>query len=114
VGKIKTSYKTGDYIMSITSEKLKNLIKEELDRVLEADTLGTGKGRQAARDQSLEVGRTAISGIERAVIVKLQRQLLDAAKVSNIATGPVATLVKRLSAALAKLGISGEDTPEAS
>tara|TARA_R110000824_G_scaffold38617_1_gene117850 strand:- start:2717 stop:3019 length:303 start_codon:yes stop_codon:yes gene_type:complete len=97
--------------MKITKTRLKELIKEELERLDEGEALGTGAGRKATRAQALAVGRSDISGIERSAIVKLQQQLLDAAKTTNIVTGPVASLMKRLSAALDKLGVS--TSPEA-
>jgi len=98
--------------MKITKAKLKELIKEELDHFKEAETLGTGAGRKVTRQQALDVGKSDISGIERAAIVKLQQQLLAAAKSSNIATGTIAQLMKRLSIALDKEGISGDQNPE--
>ena len=92
--------------MKLTKSQLDQIIKEELERLDEREALGTGAGRKATRAQALAVGKSDISGIERSAIVKLQQQLLDAAKITNIVTGPVASLMKRLSAALDKLGVS--------
>jgi len=87
----------GGLTVKITTEKLKELIKEELDNISSSDA------RKMSRQQSLDVAGSEITPIERSAIVQLQKALLDAAKKTNIATGKVGALMKRLAAELANI-----------
>ncbi len=89
--------------MKITTTKLKELIKEELGRIHEIETIGASDARKQSRAQALDVGGSEVTSVERSAIVTLQKALLAAAKDKNIATGSVAALMQRLMKELEKL-----------
>jgi hypothetical protein len=110
VEKNETTYNTGVYIMKITKVKLKEIIQEELTKLKELETLGASDARKQARLQSKEVVASDVTSIERSAIVQLQKSLIAAARVKNIATGTVAALIKRLLGELEKMAPAATPT----
>tara|TARA_Y100000296_G_scaffold71313_1_gene86695 strand:- start:2430 stop:2753 length:324 start_codon:yes stop_codon:yes gene_type:complete len=96
--------------LKISKTKLKQIIKEVIE-----DELGRSEPTQpewektktsAARTGGIEQAKQSVKGgindLERGIIIKLQQQLISAAKVKNIASGRVLKLAKLLSQELAK------------
>ena len=99
--------------MKITKKMIRDLIKEELKIISEAqvgDNIGTSDAKKQFRQSGAkDIGAGGVSNQERGVVLMLQKQLLSLSKDGSL--GPVMTLIKQLSDKLAKLGHSGKDSP---
>lgn len=81
----------------LTKKELKQLIKEEFEKVKTAAVRGQ------AMDQMKQARQSTINDKERGVIQSLQQQLTQAAQQGNIMTGKVFRLANLLSQELAKV-----------
>ena len=82
--------------MKITKSQLKQVIKEEFEKMASADVRA-----QRAGDLKQKVA-SGVTDQERGIVQKLQAQLAQAAKIGNIASGKVLRLAQLLSAELLK------------
>ena len=89
----------------ITKKELKQLIKEEFEKVKTAAVRGQ------AMDQMKQARQSTINDKERGVIQSLQQQLTQAAQQGNIMTGKVFRLANLLSQELAKVVAAGAEEP---
>lgn len=97
--------------MKITKAKLKELIKEEFEKLFEepiGDMVGTTAAKKQIRQKSMkDIGSAGVTNQERGIILTLQNQLLSLSKEGTLV--PVMTLLKQLSKKLSELGHSGEE-----
>ena len=89
----------------LTKKELKQLIKEEFEKVKTAAVRGQ------AMDQMKQARQSTINDKERGVIQSLQQQLTQAAQQGNIMTGKVFRLANLLSQELAKVVAAGAEEP---
>jgi hypothetical protein len=87
----------------LTKKELKQLIKEEFEKVKTAAVRGQ------AMDQMKQARQSTINDKERGVIQSLQQQLTQAAQQGNIMTGKVFRLANLLSQELAKVVAAGDE-----
>jgi hypothetical protein len=83
--------------MKISKKELKELIKEEFEKVRTADVRSSAV--QGVKDKVAG----GVTDQERGIIQRLQQQLTKAAQVGNIASGKVLRLAQMLSQELAKV-----------
>jgi len=92
--------------MKLTTLELKQIIREELKKVVEVDTfgkVGAGEARKAGYEAAKETGKGGVTDQERGIIRKLTQELIQAAKKGNIVQGAALTLARRFSSALEKI-----------
>lgn len=89
----------------LTKKELKQLIKEEFEKVKSADV------RAQAMQQAKQARQSTINDKERGVIQSLQQQLTQAAQQGNIMTGKVFRLANLLSQELAKVVSAAAEEP---
>jgi len=98
--------------MKITKDKLRALIKEELDSLKELD--GADVSASDLRKQTMARARGSTSGVsktERSMLDTVEQALRDAAAQGNIAIGRTRRLVELLLQQLEKMGVT-ISTPE--
>ena len=102
--------------MKITKDKLRALIKEELDSLKELD--GADVSASDLRKQTMARARGSTSGVsktERSMLDTVEQAMRDAAAQGNITIGRTRRLVELLLQQLEKMGVtvSAAEAPEA-
>ena len=102
--------------MKITKDKLRDLIKEELDSLKELD--GPDVSTSDLRKKTMARARAGTSGIsktERSMLDTVEQAMRDAAAQGNITIGRTRRLVELLLQQLEKMGVtvSAAEAPEA-
>ena len=104
--------------MKISKQQLKQIIKEEMDKVLESEEFEFGKQKttrsaastgykQKAKDMQSQTG---VDDVERGIINQIEKLLTDLADKTNIKGGTVNSTLKKLYKVLQKE--LGEETDE--
>tara|TARA_Y100000296_G_C4942116_1_gene141996 strand:+ start:140 stop:481 length:342 start_codon:yes stop_codon:yes gene_type:complete len=92
--------------MKLTTLELKQIVREELKKVVEGDDFGkagAGETRKSGYEAAKETGKGGITDQERGIILKLQQQLIQAARQGNIVQGNALRYAKLFSQELEKM-----------
>ena len=94
--------------MKLTTLELKQIIREELKKVVETNgpeftKSTTGETRKSGFEQAKETGKGGITDQERGVIRKVQELLVQGAKMGNILQGNAIRYAKLLAEELDKI-----------
>ena len=107
--------------MNIDKQKLKQIIKEEIEAVLEqeqqkafgTDSVNKSNLSTSFKDQAKKVSsQTGIDNLERGIIDRITKDLEKLANVKNLKSGSTFSYLKKLVAALEKEIQSAESSDE--
>ena len=98
--------------MKITKQRLKQIIKEELENFEEAEKMSSAQYSSELGAEK-QAGAAGVSDEEKKLLMDLHRTLKLAAQKTNLMSGGLSPFVDKLQDALAKLLKTGQEKDQA-